>query len=208
MTENTLSIVPAEPAADSTLAAQGGEILDIARRMVIASAADAERAACALTKVVKPFKSRVADFFKPLKKAQDEAKKRILEAEESILGPAKEAEAILKGKIATWTAEEEERRKAAAAAASKADPELAAVVPMAPAGPVKVAGVTMRETWRAEVTDSPALFRWVAEDLPNRADYILPNMEALDRWAKGTHGRPPLPGVEAFSEKVVAAGRG
>lgn len=205
----TLAIVPAEAAPDSELAEKGSTILTVARATNVRTPQEAEAAAYTLTSVIKPFKARVTDFFKPLKQSADAAKKALLDAEKSLLGPATEAETIIKGKLATFASEEEARRKAAAELAAKAvsdAPAMAAVLPFS-SGPVKVAGVSFRETWRAEVTDLGAFLVWVAADLKNRSGYVLPNPDALGAWAKATKGAFPIPGVEAVSENIVAAGR-
>lgn len=93
-------------------------IVQWANELVIQTADDYAAAANTL-KGWKSIRKRIADFFSPMKKQADALKKSILDAERTLDGPAAQAEATVKMKLAAWDDAERarleaERRKAQA----------------------------------------------------------------------------------------------
>lgn len=66
------------------------------------------------------------------------------------------------------------------------------------------AGISVRETWSAEVTDLAALVRAIAE---GRAPLTLVQVDrtAIGQWARATKGSVTLPGVRIVSGTGIAA---
>lgn len=107
---------------------------------------------------------------------------------------------------------EELERKAAAAkkpetkakweeAAAQVAP--APVIHVATAAP-KVAGTSIRKTWKAAVVDHAAFFKFVCES--KRDDLILVNDKALDSYAKSMAERASMPGVKFTEVSTLASG--
>lgn len=101
-------------------------------------------------------------------------------------------------------------RKAAAAAAKvevaeeKSAAVVAPVIAVASAAP-KVAGVSTRKTWTAEVIDLPAFLAWACE--AKRYDLLLPNNDVLKALAKGLREAASMAGVK-FSEVSTLSAKG
>ena len=162
-------------------------------------------------------KEVVARFADPKKKAAD-AHKAVCELEKSFLAPVEEKIRLLKTSTTNWyaaeqrriEAEEERRRKEAeelAALSSEAeangdtDTAAEAVVAAAMAQATvtvmpKVSGTSMREVWKAVVTDVSQLPR----------EYMIVNQAMLDKMAQATKGAVPIPGVR-FEKTYVNATR-
>ena len=86
-------------------------IVSWARSLEIANQEDFEAAGQQLMGI-KGMAKRIADFFQPMKKAADEAKKKILDQERSMSAPLAEAEALAKSKILAYQRQEQERAEA------------------------------------------------------------------------------------------------
>jgi hypothetical protein len=69
----------------------------------------------------------------------------------------------------------------------------------------KVAGVSYREVWRADVTDIKTLCRAIA-DGSQPSSLVTANMTALNGIARSLKSQARVPGVRFVSEKTVAAG--
>jgi hypothetical protein len=70
----------------------------------------------------------------------------------------------------------------------------------------KVAGVTYRESWKADpAVDVKALAAAVASGAAP-VTLLLPNLPALNQLARATKGTHPVPGVRFVRERLVAAG--
>lgn len=114
-------------------------------------------------------------------------------------------------------AAERERRKLeqqAERAAAKGDADKAAelqeraamvVAPIAQQDRPAVAGVSRRETWRAEVTDLRALVRAIADGhVPLTA--VEANQKFLNNQARALRSEMRYPGVRAVPERTIASG--
>lgn len=86
-------------------------------------------------------------------------------------------------------------------------PVVAPVVEIRP-GTVKLAGVSTRTIWRAEVVDFAALVRYVADrsaESPSVLSLLSADMTRLSEMARALKGTATLPGVTFKSETVVAS---
>lgn len=172
---------------------------------------------------------QITDHHGPMKKAAKEAHNQAVAAEKRFLDPLMKAKDIIRGAISKWTSEQErirreaeakareearrkeedERLAKAAAAEAEGRPEaevtkiLETPVPIAPvvAMPTynKVEGVSMRETWHAEVIDIKVLCQAVVEgQAPLEA--VQANMPLLNSMARTSKSELSIPGVKAVKE--------
>lgn len=80
----------------------------------------------------------------------------------------------------------------------------APVVSIKPMMP-KVQGITYRDSWKAHPeVDIKALAAAVASGLAP-ANFLIPNMAALNSYARATQGAQPVAGVRWFNDRIVAA---
>jgi hypothetical protein len=204
------------------------EVLPVVARaegIVIASSGDYEMAADFL-KAVKGASKRVTDHFGPMKKAAHDAWKTITAKEAETLKPLQDAEARVKSTMLTYATEverrrQEEQRRLQAEADARAEaerkklekeaaklktPELrearleqaaavvAPVVTVETQAP-KVAGQSIRTTWKAVVIDIAVLPR----------EWMTPNQQALDAFAKSTKGAVAVSGVKFVEVTSLAS---
>lgn len=143
------------------------------------------------------------------------AKREIEEAKARQLEEAGRAEEADRRRAAAQEAEqrrmeaaaETERQRIAEADAKRLAAETMPTAPIIHMEASKVAGISTREVWSAEVTDKMKLIRAVAAgDAP--AELLDVNMSTLNRLAKALKGGLSYPGVRAVSEKNMAAARG
>jgi hypothetical protein len=78
-------------------------------------------------------------------------------------------------------------------------------VVIAPKTTPKVAGITFRETWSARVVNVKALIAHIAAH-PECANYVTPNLTALNAAVRAQRHGFQVPGVEAVCQKSAAAG--
>ena len=186
-------------------------------------------------KIIKAKSKDLDALRKSMTQPLDEAKRRILALFKVPQDRLQEAESAIKGALLVYSEKQEARRAAEEARlreqARKEEERLRARAEKAAAGgheekaealieqaegvltPIvaspqpKVSGVTMRTTWKAEVTDKAALIKAVAEGkVPDVA--LEPNMTFLNQQARSLKDALDYAGVEALSEKTVAAGSG
>jgi hypothetical protein len=67
----------------------------------------------------------------------------------------------------------------------------------------KPEGISYRTQYSAEVISMPDLIRAVFEGKASSA-YLMPNMTALNSWARGTKGADSIPGVKVVKETLQA----
>lgn len=90
--------------------------------------------------------------------------------------------------------------------------EEAIQAPMQPVAPVvqkatpAVAGISFREEWKFEVTDLRALVQHVATH-PEHSNLLQANTAAIGGLVRSLKSHTNIPGVRAFAQKAVAAGR-
>lgn len=193
------------------------------------------QAACDFLKALKALRAEIADTFEPHIKRAHESHKALLKEKADAEAPLAEAERIAKTALVGYDQEQERIRRAEAlrlqaearqqeeerrlreAIALEADGEVeeaaalidapieTPAIAVAPTTP-KVAGISYRETWGAEVVDMGALVAWVAKN-PQFSALLTPNMPALNAQARSLKGQMQIPGVKAVCTRDVAAGR-
>jgi len=186
-------------------------------------------------KIIKAKTQELDALRKGMTQPLDEAKRRILALFKAPQERLQEAESAIKGALLAYSEKqeakraeeearlreqarkEEERLRARAEKAAAAGHEEKAealeeqaenvMVPIVSSPQPKVSGVTTRITWKAEVTDKAALIKAVAAgEVPDVA--LEPNMTFLNQQARSLKDVLSYPGVQAVSEKTVAAGSG
>jgi len=164
-----------------------------------------------MTRPLDNAKKAVLDFFRPvsdgLSQAENLIKRAMLGYQQEQERKRQEEEARLR-KI---TEDEQRRRdalaekqaeKARARGNEERAQEILENVPIIPIPVVlkeqpKVKGIATREIWK---------FRFVNVSLLPR-EYMIPNEKMLLAFARATKGTIPVPGVEFYSEEIVAARR-
>lgn len=184
---------------------------------------------------IKTYRKQLGETFDPIVRKAHAAHKEALAQKQKHEQPAIHAEKIVMSRMLEWRqaekaradaeareAEVEARRRAeeeqlaAAEAAEKAGDKAAAeaIVSEAPVvAPVlarpavpKVAGISVRDNWSAEVTNFADLVRAVADGkVPTGV--LLPNMPTLNSLARSMKGELRFPGVRAVCAQGMAAGR-
>lgn len=211
-----------------------GEAKSLAARAACFEVTDAGTyaAGAELRKACKAALAEIADVFRPMAKAADEAHKRVLVQERRFKAPVEEADRQLAARMVTWqTAEErrvreerarleeaarreEEERLVAVAVDLEAEgsPEEAAavmeeassmpapIVQVASAVP-KVAGLSSREAWKAEVVDINALIE-AAATRPELRALLMPNTVAIGQMARALKSAARIPGVRVYAERT------
>jgi hypothetical protein len=113
-----------------------------------------------------------------------------------------------------YAAEQREREIEAAEAAGASVEEIEVLAeaplerrPVVVAPQVRpVSGISMREAWKAEVTDLPALIKYVASR-PEFANLLTPNMPAINALARSMRSAMTVPGIKVWNESNIAARR-
>jgi len=152
-----------------------------------------------------------ADILAPIKGAVQAVQRECIAFEDKQRRAAEEAQRI--AQEAARKAEEERALADAIAAEQEGDkagaeeilaaPIVAPVVQIAPAV-AKVAGVSSRVTWGAEVVDLLALVKYVAAH-PEWVGLIQANGPALNKLAQAQRDALKLPGVKAVSTRAMSA---
>lgn len=134
---------------------------------------------------------------------QDE-QRRIAEAEQRRLQAiadekARKEREALEAKAAAAKKPETQAKYAEAAAAVAPAP-----VVYVPTAAPKIAGTSIRRTWKAAVVDHAAFFKFVCES--KRDDLIMVNDKAIDSYAKSMGERASMPGVKFTEVSTLASG--
>ena len=177
-------------------------------------------------KQVRECRKRISEWFAPMRENAHRAWKAIVARESELDSKPAEVEAACKRMLAAWQDKEQERirieqkkldddaRKAAAAAAmADGDKKQAAAITSGKVAVVsttvvqaspKLAGVSTRSLWQAEVTDKMALIKAVAQGKCPQ-EYLTLNMTALNAVARSTRGQVTIPGVQIRQVTSIAA---
>lgn len=219
------------PDALAASAARGSSlVLKVAERMEIASPADYRWAADELRQVKTKMKELDSDRRKITSKL-DAAKKSIMDLFREPLQFLADAETVIKRKMLAWQQEEERKRREAEALArenqrkeqerlqaqaKKAEQrgkveqaealrqQADATPAIAPPAPQKVAGLSTREDWEAEVVDKMALVKAVAAGkVPIEALDV--NMPLLNKMARALKQSLAWDGVKARAVQRIAS---
>jgi len=204
------------------LKAKAEAALSAAQSFVVNSQQAYEAAGSDL-KAIKARQKEVDEARKSITRPLDEEKKRITAFFEPAASFLNKAESILKSSMMAYASEQDrlrrvaeeaarkeqerlrkEAEKKAAKAETKGDAEKAAdiraAVPVVVAMQVeqpKVAGISMRTIWKARVIDAAQVPR----------EYMIVDLQKIDRIAKESKGAVQVAGIEFYSEQVMAAGQ-
>lgn len=176
------------------------------------------------TRIKTIFKPAIEAAMETKRKAEM-ARQEIIGLQDSVLAPVIEARKTISEKCAGFEREErrvaalnqaaiekealakqeQEREMDAAMAGTEEEAEEVLTEPLAPPMvPIvrpevaKVAGISTRETWAAEMHDAKAFYRWCIET-DNMYMAGEPNMIALNGRARAEHDKLSIPGVRAVS---------
>lgn len=205
------------------LKSQADETAQFANELTIADHPAYEVAADFL-QGIKALEREIESTFDPAIKAANAAHKAVLEAKAKHYDPIKAAEKVIKLKMAKFQEEEERRReeeerklkeearkleeddrnRRAEALIAEGKPEEALALLEAPPEPVamivapappKVKGVSVRHVWKAKIIDETKIPR----------DYLVPDIDKINRVIKASEGKIAIPGIEPYQEKIIAS---
>lgn len=211
---------------------QTGYWLEIANSTEIFDYPGYEMAAAHL-QAIKELKAEADKTFDPIVAAAFATHKEAVAQKKRICEPLNQAETVLKAAMATYAQEqerirrdeerrlreeaerqaaEEREREIEHAEANGATSEEIAVMVEAPlqrkpvvVAPVqRVSGITMRETWKAEITDLAALVKYVSTR-PELSNLLAPNLPAINALARSLRSALNIPGVRVYNEASIAA---
>ena len=181
-------------------------------------------------RILKTMSKKITEHYEPTRAALEKAKKELFKARDTMLGPIEEAMKIVSCKASAYEAEEARRVREAARLAEEAerkrleDEAIARAEAMEKAGassladviieqPIevkvveqapevaKVAGVSARIAYHAEVDDLGMLIKYAAQNTAF-TDYLLPNMPRLNALARESKESLTIPGVRSVAETV------
>ncbi len=190
------------------LEVEGEELVREAKELTIISQATYE--ACAeLARTAKAFQREVEKVWKEPVESAHRAHKAALAAKKKQLDPYKTVERICKTAMAEWDREqrrlaeerarkaEEERLRLAAEAEEKGNVAEVDIILNAPAtiveAPERPSGVVYVDNCKAAVVDLDAVPR----------EYLVPDMQMLNRLAKASKGKNPPTGVRYYNDRTT-----
>lgn len=218
------------------LQAEVPAVLQWAKDLAIATAQEYQEAADRL-KGIKALSRRIADFFSPMKRAADQAKKALLDREREYAAPLAQAETLAKNAMLVYQRREQEkadaeRRRLQAEADEKARRERERLEKLAEqskkpetkakyqeaAAEVAPAPVVHVENAAPKVTGVSVRRTWKATIIDpvaffaavhdqKRDDFIQPNDKAIENYAKAMGERAAFPGIRFFQQESLASGR-
>ena len=192
-------------------------------------------AAGELLKTIKGLSAEIDETFDPIIKAAHTAHKEAITQKNKVAAPLLEAEAILKPRIAGYLREEETKRRneelrlqkeaedrakeeqlanavilddiGETAMANRVLQEEIYVPPVVlPSAAPKVSGISMRETWSAQVVDLMTLVKAVAAGIAP-IQCLQANTVFLGQQARSMKSALSYPGVRAVPDSNISAGR-
>jgi hypothetical protein len=209
------------------------QIVNEAKALKITTAEENEKAA-EFCKTLKAFQAEIEASYRPIVDAANKAHKAACAELKSQLAPFEEGEKYLKAAMLSWSSAERERiaktrreaeekaRKEAEEAAlaeaeyleatgDKAGAEAVISAPLAVAAVhvetvAKAEGTSIRETYKARVVNIKALCLAIAQGAVP-AEYVEPNMAALNSLARMAKQSLAVPGVEAYADYSMGVSR-
>lgn len=202
-------------------------LVQMTKNLTIAS--PEEYAECAEQLIgVKDYGRRVADYFRPLKRAQDQAKAAILDAEKQLSVPLAQAESALKLAMSKYTTAQEqirqaEQRRLQAEADERARRDREALEKKAAKMKTEAKQEEYRE--RAAAVVAPVVqvpkttpkvagvttrrvWKWKVDDaLVVPREFLMIDKPRLDQIARSLGDQLKVPGITFFQEEQLAVGR-
>ena len=149
---------------------------------------------------------QIRQYSTPFTDGEKIGKQRMRGWEEIEAKRQREAEQKAREKAAV---EQRKAEEAAQEAAEKGEPA-PPPPPPAPVIPVEnkahVAGVTYVDNWKGRVTDITELLKAVLAGTVN-PDFVMVNESEINKFAKATSGKMPVPGIEWYNDKTVRMGK-
>lgn len=149
-----------------------------------------------LAEAERRLKAAMLAYSEEVERKAEAARKEAEEAQRAAAQRAAEAER------AAAQAGDAQAAMEAAVAAIDAQVQMVVSTPAAP----KAAGVSVRKTVKARVTDKAAFVKFIAES-SSLLELVDINESKLNQMAKALGGHLNYPGVEVFEEKTLAAAR-
>ncbi len=214
---------------------QTTETLPERARSIAITTAEEYKAAGEFLLEIKSLRKEIDSTFDPIIRKQHEAHAEAIAQKKKHDAPLAEAEALMKPKIAGYLQEEERKRRAEelrlqelerkraeeeqlhqaaildeigeTEAANRLLDEKPEVIPVIlPKQAPKVAGISMRETWSAQVFDLMALVKAVATGKAP-VQCLSVNTVFLGQQARSMKAAMNYPGVKAVPDSSISAGR-
>lgn len=197
-------------------------------KKIKAKAKELEEQRKALTQPLDAVKSGIMDLFRGATEYLDQAERTLKgamltysqEQERIAAEKQRQAEAEAQAERDRLAAESAQKAQEAAEAAAKGDMAAAdaaqqeaailqvqsviAPAPVVSSGAQKLSGISMRDNWKAEVTDKLALVKYVLEN-PQYIDWLEVDMKPLNQMAKALKTNLSVPGVKAINDRTVSA---
>jgi hypothetical protein len=208
--------------------------IEIAQHTEIIDQPSYEMAAAHL-RAIKGLQAEADQTFDPIIQKAYAAHREALAQKKRICEPLTQAEALLKRNMGAYVqeqerlrreeerrlreeaerlaAEEREREIEAAESLGVSAEEIAVIAeaplrrpPVVVAAPPKVAGISSREIWKAEVTNLQLLVKYVAAH-PELSNLLSPNMPAINALARSLRSALHVPGIKVYPEANIASRR-
>ncbi len=161
------------------------------------------------------WRRRVRAWFAPLKDQARRLHRELCQREQAVLAPVEAAEAVLRRRLAAWWLEQRRQQVAQAAAATRAARRTqqrlarlvgaeAAAVPavVAPAAPVTLEGVSVRQSWSwrpaGDARAAVAALVAAAADRPELVAFLRLDEAAITAYVRARGAQAALPGIEVF----------
>jgi hypothetical protein len=184
----------------------------------------------ALVKISKSYQQAVKDFFERLRQKTFDAYQEVLKQLRDYSKPFQDAETIGKQRMRGWEDLEEkkrrdqeaaaaEKREVAAAEARKNGDEAKAerietALPVTRENRAHVEGVQYVDNWKGHLAGEaedwlPSFRELLKAILAGKApeSFAMPNESEINKFARATSGKMPIPGIVFYNDKVVKVGR-
>lgn len=194
MASETLQITRPDPdAIQASIAA----MLNSAAGIIVANDDDYQDASGLLANIKAAFK-RLEQERKRITAPLDDAKRSVMDLFRGPTDALAEAEKTIKKRMAAYALDkEQERREREVRLSAKLNAEVSL-----PEEKPKALGASIRDNWTAEVTDFPALVRYVVAN--DAWEMLSPNQQHLNGLAKLYKGGLTIDGVKVYCEKIIS----
>jgi len=184
----------------------------------------------ALVKISKGYQQAVKDFFERMRQKTYDAYQEVLKQIRDYSQPFIQAETIGKQRMRGWEDLEEKKRRDQEAAAAKKREEAAVearkngdeakaerietALPVTRENRAHVEGVQYVDNWKGHLAGQPEdwlpSFRELLKAvLAGKAPelFVMPNESEINKFARATSGKMPIPGIVFYNEKTVKVGK-
>jgi hypothetical protein len=177
-------------------------ILTRARAVQVTTQAEYETAGL-LYRTLRTLEKRIREYWKPIKKAQDDAKKLVLGRENEMLQPIITAAGLISPMLSSYDAKQRHAQQIAEARAVQEAKETGVPVPAVVQGS-KPEGISFSSRWVVDVDDLRKFLTWVVET--QQWGMVEVKQGEVDRYATKAKGQVSIPGC-TVSESRIASGK-